>query len=115
VSVEGAAILRALRARARCRRERRGSVRSIHAFEGATRAGGPRDARLRANAATKTRRVNPIGTRKRTALAHGVAFWNTFEAMGGEGSMAAWVRARPELGARTSPIRRPWGPRFSAT
>jgi lysophospholipase L1-like esterase len=32
------------------------------------------------------------------ALAHGAAFWNTFEAMGGEGAMIAWVHARPELG-----------------
>jgi lysophospholipase L1-like esterase len=42
--------------------------------------------------------VDLVASQKRAALAHGVAFWNTFEAMGGEGSMAAWVRARPELG-----------------
>jgi lysophospholipase L1-like esterase len=42
--------------------------------------------------------VDLVSSQKRAALAHGVAFWNTFEAMGGEGSMAAWVRARPELG-----------------
>jgi lysophospholipase L1-like esterase len=39
-----------------------------------------------------------VASQKRVALGRGVAFWNTFEAMGGEGSMAAWVRARPELG-----------------
>jgi lysophospholipase L1-like esterase len=32
------------------------------------------------------------------ALAHGAAFWNTFDAMGGEGSMARWSRSRPQLG-----------------
>jgi lysophospholipase L1-like esterase len=28
-----------------------------------------------------------------------MAFWNTFEAMGGEGSMGRWVKATPQLGA----------------
>jgi lysophospholipase L1-like esterase len=42
--------------------------------------------------------VDLVAYQKRVASAHRVAFWNTFEAMGGEGSMAAWVRARPELG-----------------
>jgi len=32
------------------------------------------------------------------ALSHGAAFWNTFDAMGGEGSMARWVKAKPQLG-----------------
>jgi lysophospholipase L1-like esterase len=27
-----------------------------------------------------------------------VAFWSTFEAMGGEGSMSRWLRAKPQLG-----------------
>jgi lysophospholipase L1-like esterase len=33
------------------------------------------------------------------ALAHHMAFWNTFDAMGGEGSMGRWVKATPQLGA----------------
>jgi lysophospholipase L1-like esterase len=42
--------------------------------------------------------MNLVASQQRVAIDHGVAFWNTFEAMGGEGSMAAWTRARPELG-----------------
>ena len=32
------------------------------------------------------------------AMEHGVAFWNTFEAMGGRGTMAKWRHTRPQLG-----------------
>ena len=32
------------------------------------------------------------------AKEHGVAFWNTFEAMGGRGTMAKWRHTRPQLG-----------------
>jgi lysophospholipase L1-like esterase len=39
-----------------------------------------------------------VTIQKRVALAHGAAFWNTFDAMGGEGSMARWVKAKPQLG-----------------
>lgn len=42
--------------------------------------------------------VDLVTIQRRVALAHGAAFWNTFEAMGGEGAMIAWVHARPELG-----------------
>ncbi len=47
-----------------------------------------------------TRRVilDLVNIQRRVALAHGAAFWNTFEAMGGEGSMARWYRTRPQLG-----------------
>ncbi len=38
-----------------------------------------------------------VAIQRRVALSHGAAFWNTFEAMGGEGSMARWVKARPQL------------------
>jgi lysophospholipase L1-like esterase len=31
------------------------------------------------------------------ALAKGIAFWDTFAAMGGEGSMARWYKAEPQL------------------
>jgi lysophospholipase L1-like esterase len=34
---------------------------------------------------------------RRVALAKGFAFWDTFAAMGGEGSMAKWVKAEPQL------------------
>lgn len=34
---------------------------------------------------------------KRAAIAEGCAFFNTFSAMGGNGSMAKWLRARPQL------------------
>ena len=39
-----------------------------------------------------------VAIQRRVALAHGAAFWDTFDAMGGEGSMARWVKARPQLG-----------------
>ena len=47
-----------------------------------------------------TRRVilDLVTIQRRVAVAHGVAFWNTFEAMGGEGSMARWFKVRPQLG-----------------
>jgi lysophospholipase L1-like esterase len=40
-----------------------------------------------------------VEIQRRSALAHGMGFWNTFEAMGGEGSMGRWVKATPQLGA----------------
>jgi lysophospholipase L1-like esterase len=47
-----------------------------------------------------TRPIIPdlVAVQRRVALAHGAAFWNTFEAMGGAGSMARWSKARPQLG-----------------
>ena len=48
--------------------------------------------------ATKRVILDLVSIQRRVALAHGAAFWNTFDAMGGEGSMARWVKARPQLG-----------------
>lgn len=46
-----------------------------------------------------TRRVivDLVTIQRRVAMAHGAAFWSAFEAMGGEGAMARWVRTRPQL------------------
>jgi lysophospholipase L1-like esterase len=47
---------------------------------------------------TKPIILDLVAIQRRVAFAHGVAFWNTFEAMGGAGSMGRWVRTRPQLG-----------------
>ncbi|MDP9000467.1 MAG: hypothetical protein M3O46_10195 [Myxococcota bacterium] len=47
---------------------------------------------------TKRVILDLVAIQKRVALARGAAFWNTFEAMGGEGAMARWSRTRPQLG-----------------
>ena len=47
---------------------------------------------------TKSVILDLVAIQKRVAEAHGAAFWNTFDAMGGEGSMARWVKAKPQLG-----------------
>jgi lysophospholipase L1-like esterase len=47
---------------------------------------------------TKPVILDLVAIEGRVARAHGVAFWNTFEAMGGEGSMGRWARAKPQLG-----------------
>ena len=39
-----------------------------------------------------------IEGQRQAALARGVAFWNTFDAMGGDGTMAKWRHTRPQLG-----------------
>jgi lysophospholipase L1-like esterase len=39
-----------------------------------------------------------IQGQQEAARTHGVAFWNTFEAMGGRGTMAKWRHTRPQLG-----------------
>jgi lysophospholipase L1-like esterase len=39
-----------------------------------------------------------IAGQRAAALARGVAFWNTFDAMGGDGTMAKWRHTRPQLG-----------------
>ena len=46
-----------------------------------------------------TRPVIPdlVSIQRRVAIAHGAAFWDTFEAMGGDGSMVRWFRTRPQL------------------
>jgi lysophospholipase L1-like esterase len=46
---------------------------------------------------TKRVILDLVAIQRRVALAHGAAFWCTFDAMGGEGSMARWVRAAPQL------------------
>jgi hypothetical protein len=46
---------------------------------------------------TKPVILDLVAIQRRVARAHGAAFWSTFDAMGGEGSMARWVRARPQL------------------
>lgn len=38
-----------------------------------------------------------VQAQRQAAWEHGWAFWNAFEAMGGENSMAAWHQARPPL------------------
>jgi lysophospholipase L1-like esterase len=39
-----------------------------------------------------------IAGQRAAAKSRGVAFWNTFEAMGGRGTMAKWRHTRPQLG-----------------
>jgi lysophospholipase L1-like esterase len=46
---------------------------------------------------TKQVILDLVAIQERVARAHGAAFWNTFEAMGGDGSMGRWTRARPQL------------------
>ncbi len=43
--------------------------------------------------------VQLVELQKKAALEHQVAFFDTFEAMGGSGSMAKWVHANPQLGS----------------
>jgi lysophospholipase L1-like esterase len=46
---------------------------------------------------TKRVILDLVAIQERVALAHGAAFWNLFDAMGGEGSMARWFHAKPQL------------------
>ncbi len=71
---------------------------------------GPMDRAERGNGGTL--RTMPVVLRivrvqREVAFAQGCAFWNTFEAMGGQGSMARWYRHRPQLagGDLTHPTR----------
>jgi len=48
--------------------------------------------------ATKRVIFDLVAIQRRVSLSHGAAFWSAFDAMGGEGSMARWVRAKPQLG-----------------
>jgi lysophospholipase L1-like esterase len=48
--------------------------------------------------ATRAATPDVVAIQRRVALAHGVAFWSAFDAMGGEGSMVRWAKARPQLG-----------------
>jgi len=47
---------------------------------------------------TKQVILDLVAIQRRVARVHGAAFWDTLEAMGGEGSMARWFKARPQLG-----------------
>ncbi len=47
--------------------------------------------------ATKRVILDLVAIQRRVALAHGAAFWCTFDAMGGDGSMGRWVKAKPAL------------------
>ncbi len=46
---------------------------------------------------TKRVIVDLVALQRRVALAHRAAFWNTFDSMGGEGSIARWHKTKPEL------------------
>src|SRR5207244_1435232 len=48
---------------------------------------------------TQPRLLEIIAAQRRIAPEYGCGFWNTFEFMGGAGSMAAWARATPRLGS----------------
>jgi len=54
---------------------------------------GRKDGRL----TSKPVLVDLVAIQRRTALERGIPFWNTFEAMGGEGSLGRWWKARPQL------------------
>ena len=54
---------------------------------------GYRDGRL----ITKPVIVDLVAIQRRCALDRGIPFWSTFEAMGGEGSIARWWKTRPQL------------------
>ncbi len=49
------------------------------------------------HAATKPVILDIVAIQRRVALSHGAALWSTFDAMGGEGSMARWFKAKPQL------------------
>ena len=57
---------------------------------------GPLDAAERVDDGLRTRPAIPklVEAQRRAALANGAAFWDTFAVMGGEGSMARWVKNR---------------------
>jgi lysophospholipase L1-like esterase len=46
---------------------------------------------------TKRVIVDLVSIQRRVASAHGAAFWDTFDAMGGPGSMTRWFETRPQL------------------
>ncbi len=72
----------------------------IAAAEGASvMLAAPLDRAEHEGGALHTKKIIPkiVASQKKVALANGCAFWNTYEAMGGEGTMARWVRAKPQL------------------
>jgi lysophospholipase L1-like esterase len=46
---------------------------------------------------TKPVILDLVAIQRRVALGHGAAFYDTFTAMGGDGSMARWYKTRPQL------------------
>jgi lysophospholipase L1-like esterase len=47
---------------------------------------------------TKQVILDLVAIQRRVAASHGAAFWDTFSAMGGSGSMGRWYKTRPQLG-----------------
>jgi lysophospholipase L1-like esterase len=70
----------------------------------------PADRASRVNGRLTTNPIIPrlIETQRRAALQAGCAFYNTYEAMGGRGSMARWYTSKPAMcaGDMTHPNRR---------
>jgi lysophospholipase L1-like esterase len=70
----------------------------------------PPDRAERANGTLRTKPIVPklVARQRSAALKAGCAFYDTYEAMGGHGSMARWYNARPRLcaGDMTHPNRR---------
>lgn len=66
-----------------------------------------RAARVDGQLTTKPIIPRLVATQRRAALKSGCAFYDTYEAMGGHGSMAQWYNARPRLcaGDMTHPTR----------
>ncbi len=61
----------------------------------------PLDHGERRGAQIVTREIVPklVAAQREIALAEGCAFWDTYQAMGGEGSMGRWNRSAPRLGS----------------
>ncbi len=59
----------------------------------------PLDRGEREGGEIKTKKIIPkiVASQKKVALANGCAFWNTYQAMGGEGTIGRWVKAKPQL------------------
>jgi lysophospholipase L1-like esterase len=59
----------------------------------------PLDRGERSAGVVKTKKIIPkiVASQKKVALANGCAFWNTYEAMGGEGTIGRWLKAKPAL------------------
>jgi lysophospholipase L1-like esterase len=59
----------------------------------------PLDRGERSGGVVKTKKIIPkiVASQKKVALANGCAFWNTYEAMGGEGTIGRWLKAKPAL------------------
>jgi len=70
----------------------------------------PLDRAARIDGVLTTKPIIPrlVDTQRRAALKAGCAFFNTYQSMGGKGSMAKWYTAKPKLcaGDMTHPTRR---------